>query len=141
MTEFTPMSALFGGLLIGTASVVLMLLLGRIAGITGIMARAWPGQGRDWGWRAAFLVGMAASPLVFMAFSGSAPAFFSEASPVLLVASGIIVGVGAVLGSGCPSGHGVCGLGRLSPRSLVAVPVFMATAVATVLVMRHVFGG
>ena len=141
MTDFTPATALIGGLLIGSASVLLMLLLGRIAGITGIVVGAWPRTGHDWAWRAAFLAGMVAAPLVYSVVAGAAPAFASEASPGLLIVSGLLVGFGVVLGSGCPSGHGICGLARFSVRSLVAVPIFMATAAATVFVMRHLIGG
>lgn len=141
MADFTPGSALTGGLLIGSASVLLMLLLGRIAGITGIVLGAWPHAGRDWAWRAAFLAGMIAAPLVYGFITGTVPVLVCEASPGLLIASGLIVGFGVVLGSGCPSGHGICGLARFSARSLVAVPVFMTTAAATVFVMRHLLGG
>jgi hypothetical protein len=141
MTEFTPASALVGGLLIGLASVLLMLLLGRIAGVTGIILGAWPGAGRDWRWRAAFLAGMLVSPIAFELATGRVPAFLSEASPALLAASGLVTGFGVVLGSGCPSGHGICGLARFSNRSLVAVPVFMTTAALTVFVMRHLLAG
>lgn len=141
MTDFTPASALLGGVLIGTASVLLMLLLGRIAGVTGIILGAWPGTGRDWGWRAAFLGGMVASPIAYQLATGNVPALLSDASPALLVVSGLVTGFGVVVGSGCPSGHGICGLARFSARSLVAVPVFMSTAALTVFVMRHLLGG
>lgn len=141
MTAFTPGAALIGGLLIGGATVLLMLILGRIAGITGILVGAMPSVGGDWPWRLAFLAGMIVSPLVYTAALRSAPAFEATTTAGMLVASGLIVGIGVVLGSGCTSGHGICGLARLSKRSLIAVPVFMATAVATVFVVRHIVGG
>ena len=126
MTDFTPASALLGGLLIGTASVLLMLLLGRIAGVTGIILGAWPRTGQDSAWRAAFLDGMVASPTAEKLANGHVPALLSEASPALLVASGLITGFGVVVGSGCPSGHGICGLARFSARSLVATSIRLA---------------
>ena len=141
MTEFTPGAAALGGFMIGGAAVLLMLVLGRIAGITGILIGALPTQGGDWPWRAAFLAGMVVAPLLYTTVTGSAPAFESTSGLPMLIASGLIVGIGVVLGSGCTSGHGVCGMARFSVRSLVAVPVFMATAIATVFVVRHVIGG
>ena len=141
MTGFTPAAALLGGLMIGSAAVLLMLSLGRIAGITGILVGALPVAGGDWPWRLAFLAGMIVAPLLYTATTGSAPAFEATSGVPMLIASGLIVGVGAVFGSGCTSGHGVCGLARFSLRSLVAVPVFMASAIATVFIVRHVIGG
>ena len=141
MTVFTPGAAALGGLMIGGAAVLLMLVLGRIAGITGILIGALPTPGGEWLWRAAFLAGMIAAPLLYTAATGSAAAFEATSGLPMLIASGLIVGIGVVLGSGCTSGHGVCGLARFSVRSLVAVPVFMATAIVTVFVVRHVIGG
>ncbi|MFM2043195.1 MAG: hypothetical protein RLY86_1771 [Pseudomonadota bacterium] len=140
MTEFTPWAGLLGGILIGLSAVVLMAGLGRIAGISGIAAGAIdpraPGQDRDW--RIAFLVGMVAAPVLLLPFGLVPPVQVTGEVPMLL-AAGLLVGIGTRMGSGCTSGHGVCGLARLSPRSLAATLVFMAVALATVFVTRHLF--
>lgn len=139
-TAFTPLASLAGGILIGLAAVMLMALNGRIAGMTGILGGALDPLNPDNRWRLAFLAGAVAGPLA----ASLAGAEFSFAAPTtgpLLALGGVIVGIGVTLGSGCTSGHGVCGLARLSPRSAVATAVFMATAFATVTVMRHGFGG
>ena len=142
MTEFTPLQSLAGGALIGLAAVLLMAVHGRIAGITGILSGLLPpAPAPDWFWRAAFLGGMIASPLLYAALIGGPVALQIEGSGGLLLLSGIIVGIGVTYGSGCTSGHGVCGLARLSPRSVVAVATFMASAAATVFIVRHVIGG
>jgi uncharacterized membrane protein YedE/YeeE len=142
MTEFTPIQSFAGGLLIGLAAVLLMVLNGRIAGMTGIISGLLPPViSSDWDWRAAFLTGAVISPLFYLLAIGGLPALQVDASPALLLASGMIVGVGVTFGSGCTSGHGVCGLARLSPRSVAAVLTFMASAGATVFVVRHVLGG
>lgn len=141
MTEFTPLSALAGGMLIGLAAVLLMATHGRIAGITGILAAVIPPFSPDWGWRAAFLVGAIAAPIGIVAISGGAIPFQSPTPLPWLVVGGFIVGLGVHLGSGCTSGHGVCGIARLSPRSIAATLVFMASTAATVFVIRHVLGG
>ena len=141
MTEFTPLQSLAGGALIGLAAVLLMAFHGRIAGITGILSGLLPpAPAPDWAWRAAFLGGMIASPLLYAALIGWPVALQIEGSNGLLLISGIIVGIGVTYGSGCTSGHGVCGLARLSPRSLAAVATFMASAAATVFIVRHVIG-
>lgn len=137
MTSFTPIASFAGGALIGAAALLLWLTLGRIAGISGILAGS---LGADRGWRIAFLVGLIGAPLGWVALAG-APALHIAAGPVTLVAAGLLVGFGTRLGSGCTSGHGVCGLARLSPRSVVATGIFMAVAAATVFVTRHVLGG
>ena len=127
---------------IGLGSVLLMLGLGRIFGATGIMSGLVFVENRDeLAWRVALVIGMVMAPGLIFVTTGTMPALTVTVSPVMIVISGIIVGLGASLGSGCTSGHGVCGLSRLSVRSLVAVPTFMATAAITVFVMRHVFGG
>ncbi len=127
---------------IGLGSVLLMLGLGRIFGATGIMSGLVFVENRDeLAWRVALVIGMVMAPGLIFVATGTMPALTVTVSPVMIVISGIIVGLGASLGSGCTSGHGVCGLSRLSVRSLVAVPTFMATAAITVFVMRHVFGG
>ena len=136
MTEFTPVSALIGGGLIGLAATMLMLLQGRIAGISGILAGALRG-GQD-GWQVAFITGLALSALVAMAAGGGDISVTDN--PFVLVAGGLLVGVGTALGSGCTSGHGVCGIARLSPRSILATGTFMVVAIATVFVVRHLIG-
>lgn len=140
-SEFTPWTSLAGGLLIGTAAALLIALLGRIAGISGItgalLQRATWSSATQWGWRLAFVVGLLAAPMVWQWFA-PLPAMQMPSSPVVVIAAGLLVGFGTRLGSGCTSGHGVCGLSRLSLRSLAATLTFMATGVATVWVMRHV---
>ena len=139
MSHFTPVAALVGGALIGTAALLCWLLLGRVAGISGILAGAWRGEDRSW--RLAFLAGLVLAPLCFGLLGGTLPAPQVTSNPVVLVLAGLLVGFGTRLGGGCTSGHGVCGMARLSLRSIVATLVFMACGVATVFVMRHVLGG
>lgn len=141
MREMDALSALAGGALIGAAAVLLMLSLGRIAGIAGItggLIGAGPG---DTGWRLAFIAGLIAGPFLPALFGVPMPSAHVDASIPVVVVAGILVGFGVRLGSGCTSGHGVCGLARLSPRSLAATLVFMATAMAVVFAIRHVIGG
>jgi uncharacterized membrane protein YedE/YeeE len=141
-TEFTPLASLIGGMLIGLAAVGLMATLGRIAGMTGIVAGLLPPWDKVEGWRAAFLAGAVAAPLVYLLATGAMPAFAIPPglSLPLMIVSGLIVGVGVTFGSGCTSGHGVCGLARLSRRSLAAVLTFMASAAVTVYFARHILG-
>lgn len=141
-TAFTPIASFGGGLLIGLSAVLLMLGLGRIFGATGILSGLiFPENGAEAAWRAALVIGMVMAPgLIFLA-TGSWPALDVPVSPAMIAVGGVIVGLGASLGSGCTSGHGVCGLSRLSLRSLVAVPTFMVTAAITVFLVRHVVGG
>lgn len=140
-TAFTPWLSLAGGGLIGLAAVLLMAGLGRIMGATGILAGAMlPEDSREFGWRAAVLAGMVTAPLL-ATLIGTAPAITVPVTLPMLAVGGALVGIGVTLGSGCTSGHGVCGLARLSARSLVATLTFMAAAVLTVFVIRHVFGG
>ncbi len=136
--HFTPWSSLAGGILIGVAAALLVLANGRVAGISGILSGLVAGRRPDFGWRAAFIVGLLAAPAGVMIFSGL-PAPRIQAGPALIMLSGLFVGLGTCFGSGCTSGHGVCGLARLSPRSLVATLTFMATGIVTVFVLRHVF--
>ena len=141
-TAFTPFASFGGGLVIGLGAVLLMLGLGRILGATGIMSGLIFAENRDeLLWRAAIVVGMLLAPGLIFAVTGSMPEVNVPISPAMIVIGGVIVGFGASLGSGCTSGHGVCGLSRLSARSMVAVPTFMATAAITVFLIRHVFGG
>jgi len=132
--------ALSGGALIGAASVLLLLADGKIAGISGIVAFLLGRPKSGTGWRIAFLVGLLAGPPLVAALAGHALNITVAATWPTLVAAGLLVGYGTRLGSGCTSGHGVSGLGRLSPRSIAAVLSFLATAAATVFVMRHVLG-
>jgi len=129
---------LLGGLMIGGASAVLLLGNGRIAGISGILGGVLEGRNLTEG--AAFLAGLVGLPALYAAMTGG-PAITVTGSVPLLVAGGLLVGLGTRLGSGCTSGHGVCGLSRLSPRSLAATGIFMAVAAAVVLVTRHLLGG
>ncbi len=137
MTEFTPLASLLGGVLIGLAAIALMALHGRIAGMTGILGGILPPISDDWHWRVAFLAGAILAPAAFLVAGGQIA--FAVPVPVwAMVVGGLIVGYGVSVGSGCTSGHGVCGMARLSPRSIVATVTFMATTAATVYVMRHV---
>ncbi|MHB2205340.1 YeeE/YedE family protein [Methylobacterium sp. CM6257] len=140
MDGFTPLSATLGGLMIGASAALFLLLNGRIAGISGIFGGllAWPS--RETGWRIAFLAGLVLAPLVYAGLGGSLPPVTVATSFPLLVFAGLLVGFGARLGAGCTSGHGVCGIGRGSPRSIVATGTFMAVAIATVFVARHLLG-
>lgn len=140
MTDFTPFQSLAGGALIGLSAVLLMALHGRIAGMTGILTGVIPPPSSDWQWRAAFLAGAVAAPLLLV-LAGTHIPFSVPVSTGALVVGGFLVGVGVHFGGGCPSGHGICGIARLSPRSIVAVATFMATALVTVFVDRHVIGG
>ena len=141
-TAFTPIQSLLGGVLIGLAAVMLMAVNGRIAGISGIVSRLLPplGSGNDRAEGTAFVAGLLlALPLWWLAGIDE-PAFTLSSSLPLLLVAGFLVGFGSVLGSGCTSGHGVCGLSRLSTRSMVATSTFMLSAAATVYVLRHVLG-
>ncbi|EEX08924.1 YeeE/YedE domain protein [Ruegeria lacuscaerulensis ITI-1157] len=141
-TIFTPFASFGGGMLIGLGAVLLMLGLGRIMGATGIMSGlVFPENASEFSWRLALVAGMIVAPGLIYAVTGTMPAIDVPVSPLMIVVGGVIVGLGASLGSGCTSGHGVCGLSRLSVRSLVAVPTFMATAAITVFIIRHVIGG
>lgn len=138
-TAFTPYASLAGGVLIGVAAAMLVLLNGRIAGISGIVGGLLrPAQG-DLSWRFAFVLGLVASPLLYALFA-SVPPPRIDASWGALVLAGLLVGAGTRYGSGCTSGHGVCGLSRLSPRSLAATLTFTGAGFVTVFVIRHVLG-
>ena len=140
MSDFTPVSALVGGALIGAAAAWFLIMNGRIAGISGVLGGLLQPSQSDVGWRIAFLAGMLLAPLLFVAAGGAWPAVEIDASAGLLIVAGLLVGFGTRLGAGCTSGHGVCGIGRASPRSIAATLVFMATAIVTVLVTRHLMG-
>lgn len=141
MAAFDPVSALLGGVLIGVASLLLLGGLGRIAGISGILAGVLGRPNADTPWRLAFLLGLPAGLALWAGVGDGLPEIRLQSGwPVMLLA-GASVGFGTRLGSGCTSGHGVCGLARRSPRSLVATVLFMATAALTVYVTRHLLGG
>ncbi|HXF53808.1 MAG TPA: YeeE/YedE family protein [Hyphomicrobiaceae bacterium] len=141
-TEFTPLASLVGGALIGLAAVLLMLLHGRIAGISGILGRLLPPYaGRSVGEDLALIAGLILAPVVYQAASAGVVTQTVSRNWLLMLAAGLLVGFGTALSRGCTSGHGVCGLARLSTRSLVATAVFMATAFATVYAVRHLLGG
>lgn len=137
-TSFTPIASLLGGALIGLSAVLLMWATGRIAGVSGIAARLFPPyEDGEFAGRLAFVAGLIAAPVLVRLATGSLPAQTIAAGTPVLIVAGLLTGFGAVWGSGCTSGHGVCGLSRLSVRSLVATITFMATGVATVFVIRH----
>jgi uncharacterized membrane protein YedE/YeeE len=140
MANFTPVSAAIGGALIGLAATLLMLFNGRVAGISGILAACLNGRGSDIGWNAAFIVGLVLAPLTasLAGFPISIPQMPDNWA--IVVAAGVLVGFGSRLGGGCTSGHGVCGMARLSVRSMVATAIFMATAIIVVAMSRHVIG-
>lgn len=140
MDTFTPVSALTGGLMIGTAAALFLLLNGRIAGISGIVGGLLASGVSEAGWRVAFLTGLIGAPLVYGALGGTLPSISINASFAVLVLAGLLVGFGARLGAGCTSGHGVCGVGRGSPRSLAATGVFMAVAIVTVFITHDLIG-
>ena len=139
MADFTPISAAIGGALIGLAATLLMLLTGRIAGISGIFAGCLSSSG-DKSWRIAFIAGLLLAPLVATLLGYPMPSPQMPTSWSLIVVAGLLVGFGTRLSGGCTSGHGVCGIARLSARSLVATGIFMATAVVVVALSRHVLG-
>ena len=138
-TPFTPFASTVGGAMIGLAAVLLMASHGRIAGISTITSRLLPpyADNQTLG-RLLFLLGLAAAPAAYAVVAGHPAAFTVTSHPALLIGGGLLVGFGSVLGNGCTSGHGICGLSRLSKRSFVAVAVFMATAILTVFIVRHI---
>ena len=135
-THFTPWASLAGGILLGLASALFILVNGRVLGISGILGGLLRPRAGDAGWRIAFIAGMLAAPAVWALFMAPVVPRI-DAGPAVLVVAGLLVGWGTRYGSGCTSGHGVCGLSRMSPRSLVATLAFMGTGFATVFVMRH----
>ena len=140
MENFTPWSALAGGALIGLSAGLLMLANGRVAGISGIIGGLFGPAANERLWRVAFLVGLLAGPVAAMALGVQRTPRIDASWPVL-IAAGLLVGFGTRLGGGCTSGHGVCGMARLSPRSMVATGTFMAAGMAIVFVARHVVEG
>ena len=142
MEPLSPIVALAGGLLIGSAAALLLLLSGRIAGVSGMAAAATriADGGPPWAQAASFVVGLPVGAWIVASFV-RAPDIAVTSSVPLLVAAGLLVGIGTRIGNGCTSGHGVCGIARLSPRSIAATLTFMASGIATVFVMRHLLGG
>ena len=137
--SFTPVASLAGGALIGLAAALLVLLNGRIAGISGIVAGLLDPRPRETGWRVMFVLGLVLAPALYAACT-VLPPIRIEASHAQIVLAGLVVGIGTRYGAGCTSGHGVCGLSRLSPRSAIATACFMATGFASVYLLRHVLG-
>lgn len=139
-THFTPWASLSGGVLLGVASALFILLNGRILGISGILGGLLPAKAGDASWRLSFMLGLFVSPLAFKVLAPSdflhAPRI--DANMLMVVAAGLLVGLGTRYGSGCTSGHGVCGLSRLSPRSMAATGLFMAAGFAIVFVVKHI---
>jgi uncharacterized membrane protein YedE/YeeE len=141
MATFDPTLALLSGLLIGIASVLLMVLIGRIAGISGILGGALAISAHDKMWGLAFIAGLIVAPVLMSLLGHPLPEPQMPASWVEVVAAGLLVGFGARLGGGCTSGHGVCGIARLSARSIAATAIFMASAIVVVAIIRHGLGG
>jgi uncharacterized protein len=141
MTGFTPISAGIGGGMIGLAVVALMISIGRLAGISGIAAGALELRRGEWTWQLSFLIGLAAAPPLMHLAGYPLPHPVMPASLALIVGAGLLVGFGTRLGGGCTSGHGICGLARLSPRSILATAIFMVVALIVVALIRHVIGG
>ncbi len=140
-TVFTPFLSFGGGVLIGLSAILLMATAGRIMGATGILAGLLqPSNFSDWSWRATVLAGMVTGPVAVMFFTGEFPAVQVPISTTMLIIGGFIVGLGVTFGAGCTSGHGVCGMARLSPRSIAATLTFMITTGITVYVVRHMLG-
>jgi len=137
--HFTPWTSLSGGVLLGLASALFILVNGRVLGISGILGGLLRPRAGDSGWRIAFILGLLVAPAVWTLFAAPVVPRM-EAGPALLVVAGLLVGWGTRYGSGCTSGHGVCGLSRMSPRSLVATLAFMGTGFITVFVLRHLLG-
>ncbi len=140
MHHFTPLSGLIGGALIGLASALLMWSAGRLAGVSGILGGLLTAS-NDRAWRIAFIAGLMAAALIGPLFGTPGPAHLASTNLALTAAAGLLVGFGSRMGNGCTSGHGVCGFARISTRSIVATLVFMATAIVTVAIVRHGFGG
>jgi uncharacterized protein len=138
VTEFTPLASAVGGAMIGASAVLLMATHGRIAGISGIAVRMFPPYlDKDAAGRVMFILGLIAAPLLYSVVTGGWDPMTIAGGSGLLVLAGLLVGFGSIWGNGCTSGHGICGLSRLSVRSLVAVATFMATAIITVFIIRH----
>lgn len=141
MENFTPYSALLGGALIGIAATLMLWVNGRITGISGILGGVLFPVQTDALWRVLFIAGLLSGAILYIFVSGSPLNFQVQATPLVSIAAGFLVGFGTRLGSGCTSGHGICGIARVSKRSFAATAVFMITAIITVFLFRHVLGG
>jgi len=141
MENFTPVSALLGGALIGIAATLMLWINGRITGISGILGGVLFPVRTDTLWRILFLAGLLCGALLYMVATGGPIGFQAQATPLVSILAGFLVGFGTRLGSGCTSGHGICGIARISKRSFAATLVFMLTAIITVFLTRHVLGG
>mgnify|MGYP001344523796 CR=1 FL=1 len=142
IVHFTPVYSLIGGLLIGAAAAGMLLISGRIAGVSGIAAGVMlPFARGDRAWRWSFVLGLVVTGMVFARIVPDAFAVYVGRSTLALIAAGLLVGIGTRIGSGCTSGHGICGIGRWSPRSIVATLVFMMMGMITVYVVQHILGG
>jgi uncharacterized membrane protein YedE/YeeE len=141
MHNLTPISGLFGGVLIGLAAAALMVFTGRLAGVSGIVGGLLQFRTADQAWRIAFLAGLIAAPLIAALAGAPLPSPAMTSNLLLVAIGGLLVGFGSRLGNGCTSGHGVCGFARLSARSIAATVIFMAAAFVTVAIVRHGFGG
>ncbi|KQY00825.1 MULTISPECIES: YeeE/YedE family protein [Massilia] len=139
LLHFTPWASLAGGILIGLATALLLLANGRVAGISGILGGLLRPTRGDIAWRVTFILGLFVAPLVWLSMRAMPPAQIDH-SPALLAVGGLLVGIGTRFGNGCTSGHGVCGIARLSPRSLLATACFLAAGFVTVFIVRHVLG-
>lgn len=140
-TEFTPLASFFGGTLIGASALLLMATNGRIAGISGILSRWLNEQDSTTSVSTTFLIGLLFGLPVFTLITGAAPPIQNDSPFIVMMIAGLFVGYGTVSGSGCTSGHGVCGISRLSIRSMVATATFLASGVVMMFLTRHVFGG
>ena len=140
MENFTPLNAVMGGLLIGIAATLMLWTSGRIAGISGILTGVLLPNKTDTPWKAIFLAGLLLGPVGVILVSGQELEISVQATPLLSIVAGLLVGFGTRLGSGCTSGHGICGIARFSRRSFLATAVFMASAIVTVFITRHVLG-
>lgn len=140
MENFTPVSASIGGALIGLSAVILMAFNGRIAGVSGVFSGIAFAKSGDRLWRCLFVIGLIAAPVAYIAISGNTPKFDLTANTPLIILGGVLVGFGTRLGSGCTSGHGICGISRLSPRSIISVLIFMGVGMLTVTAARTVLG-
>lgn len=141
MTDFSPVSAAAGGALIGISAVLLMALNGRIAGISGLFSGTFFSEAGDRAWRGFFLVGLVAAPMLYALMRQAPPSFEITGSLPTILIAGLLVGFGTRLGSGCTSGHGVCGMSRLSLRSMAAVAIFMGSGAITVALAKAAIGG
>lgn len=141
MENFTPITAIMGGLLIGAAASVLLWTNGKIGGISGILAGTIFSFGQDGNWRAAFMLGLISAGILYPLLAGQGMEIETQAGPLVTIAAGLLVGFGTRLGSGCTSGHGICGIARFSLRSIVATVVFIGSGVVTVFVVGLLSGG